>query len=88
MMGGPLMLKDAMLTSEDAVYHMQCSSNFQTGEGNRKKKAMSRKCWRDTTADKVFLEIAERIDSHAGELFDITILGKMMVEKLIRNNVL
>ena len=51
---------------------------------------MSRNCGRDTTADKerVFLEIVEQIDSHSDKLFDITILEKMMEEKLGGNNVL
>ena len=36
---------------EDAVYHRQCSSNFQTGKGNPKKSVMPRKCGRNTTVD-------------------------------------
>ena len=74
---------------EDAVHHIQCSSNFQTGKGNPKK-IMSRKCGRDTTIDKerVFLEFIEHIDSHSDKQFDITVLGKMMEEKLSGNNLL
>ena len=54
------------LRTEDAVYHIQCSSHFQIGKGNPKKRAMPRKRGRDTTAEKerVFLEIVEHIDSH------------------------
>ena len=37
---------------------------------------------------KVFLEIVEQIDSHSDQKFDITILVKMMEEKLSGNNVL
>ena len=79
-----------MLASEGPVYDIQRSSNFQTGKGNPKKSVMSRNCGRDTTADKerVFLEIVEQIDSHSDKLFDITILEKMMEEKLGGNNVL
>ena len=53
-------LKDAMLVCEDAVYHIQCGSNFRTDQGNPKKSVMSKKRGRDTTTDKerVFLEIA------------------------------
>ena len=73
---------------EEAVYHIQCSSNFQTGKGNPKKNVMSRKCGRDTTIHKesVFLEFIEHVDSHSDEQFDITILGKTMEEKLSGNN--
>ena len=73
-------LKDAMLVCEDAVYHIQCGSNFRTDQGNPKKSVMSKKRGRDTTTDKerVFLEIAEHIDSHSGGQFDITILEKIM----------
>ena len=75
---------------EDAVYHRQCSSNFQTGKGNPKKSVMPRKCGWNTTVDNesVFLEIVEPIDSHSDQKFDITILVKMMEEKLNGNNVL
>ena len=75
---------------EDAVYHVQCSSNFQTGEGNPNKMGIPKKKWRDTTVDKerVFLQIVKHIDSHSDEQFDITILGKMMEETLSGNNVL
>ena len=37
---------------EDAVYHIPCSSHFQTGKGNLKKSVMPRKCRGDTTVDK------------------------------------
>ena len=65
---------------EDAVYHIQCSSNFRTGKGNPKKSVMLRKCGKDTTVykERVFLEIIEHIDSHSDKQFDITILEKMM----------
>ena len=51
---------------------------------------MPRKCGRNTTVDNesVFLEIIEQIDSHSDQKFDITILVKMMEEKLSGNNVL
>ena len=51
---------------------------------------MPRKRGRDTTVEKEreFLKIVEHIDSHAEEQFHITILGKMMEEKLSGNNVL
>ena len=75
---------------EDAVHHIQCSSNFQTGKDNPKKIIMSRKCGRDTTIDKerVFLEFIEHIDSHSDKQFDITVLRKMMEEKLSGNDLL
>ena len=59
MMSSPMKLKDAMLVSEDTVYHIQCSSNFQTDKGNPNKSVMSRTYGRDKTIDKerVFLEI-------------------------------
>ena len=80
MMSGTMKLKDAMLVYEDAVYHIQCGSNFRTDQGNPKKSVMSKKRGGDTTTDKerVFLEIAEHIDSHSGGQFDITILEKIM----------
>ena len=73
---------------EDALYHIQLSSNVQTGKGNPKKSILSRKCGRDATIDKerVFLEFIEHIDSHSDKQFDITVLGKMMEEKLSGNN--
>ena len=48
---------------EDAVYHIQCSLNFQTGKSNPKKSIMARKCERDTIVGKerVFLKIVERV---------------------------
>ena len=51
---------------------------------------MPRKCGWNTTVDNeyVFLEIVEPIDSHSDQKFDITILVKMMEEKLSGNNVL
>ena len=65
---------------EDAVYHIQCSSNFETGKSNPKKSVMLRKCGKDTTVHKkrAFLEIIEHIDSHSDKQFDIIILEKMM----------
>ena len=70
------------------MYHIPCSSNFQTGKGNLKKSVMPRKCRGDTTVDRVFLKIIEHINSHSDEQFDFTIWGKMMGEKLSGNNVL
>ena len=72
------------------MYHVQCSSNFQTGKCNPEKIIMPRKCERDATVDKkrVILEIVEHIESHADKQFDITILGKMMKDKLSGDNVL
>ena len=54
------------LRTEDAVYHIQCSSHFQIGKGNPKKSTMPRKLRRNATVEKerVFLEIVEHIDSH------------------------
>ena len=56
----------------------------------QKKSVMPRKRRGDTTADKesVFLKIIEHIDSYSDEQFDISILEKMMDEKLNGNNVL
>ena len=73
---------------EDRVYHIQCSSNFQTGKDNPPKSTMPKKCGRDTTVDRVFLKIVEDFDSHSDKQLDITILGKMMENKLTGNNVL
>ena len=89
MMSGPMTLK-ALCLCEDAVYHIHCSSGFQTGKDNPKKSILSRKCGRDTTIGKerAFLKIVEHIDSHSDEQFDITILGRMIEEKLSGNNVL
>ena len=76
--------------AEDAMYHIQCSSNFRTGKGNPKKSIMPKKRGRHTTADKetVFLEIVQHIESHSSKQFDIATLEKMMEEKLSGNNVL
>ena len=51
---------------------------------------MPRKCGRQTTVDKerVFFEIVQHVDSHSDKQFNITVLGKMMEEKLSGNNVL
>ena len=49
---------------------------------------MPKKCGRDTTVDRVFLKIVEDLDSHSDKQFDITILGKIMENKLTGNNVL
>ena len=49
---------------------------------------MPKKCGRDTTVDRVFLKIVEDFDSHSDKQLDITILGKMMENKLTGNNVL
>ena len=78
------------LRAEDVVYYVHYSSNFQTGKGNPKKSFMPRKRGGDTTVDKerVFLKIIEHIDSYSDEQFDISILEKMMEEKLSGNNVL
>ena len=73
---------------EDAVYHIECSSSFQSSNGNPKKNIMWRKCGRDTTVDKErrFLKTVEHINSDSDEQFHITILGKMMEEKSSGNN--
>ena len=60
------------LRTENSVYHIHCSSNFQTDKGKPKKSVMLKKRGRHTTADKetMFLEIVKHIESHSEEHFD------------------
>lgn len=60
------------LRTENSVYHIHCSSNFQTDKGKPKKSVMLKKRGRHTTADKetMFLEIVKHIESHSEEQFD------------------
>lgn len=77
----PLKSKDVLLMwndlrAKDAVYHIQCSSNFRTGKGSPKKNIMLKKCGIHTTTE-----------SHSDEQFDTTNMRKMMEEKLSGSNV-
>ena len=72
---------------EDAVYHIQCSSNFQSSNCNPRENVTPRKCERDTTVDKKEIEIVEHMDSLSDKRSHIAILGKMMQDKLSGDNI-
>ena len=71
------------LRAFDAIYHIQCNSNFRTGKSNPKK-IVGKKLGRPKDCDKetAFIEVTEYITENADEQFTLNSLVKMMDAKV------